>query len=99
MRLARAVFALAEPFGNHRGYEGVQADILGFGARSLRATVHSQPWRGLVGIWVAPMPLRELVSRYVAHCDDIVGQLLVPGVTKRSAPVSSYGPGSPRVSC
>ncbi len=26
-----------------------------------------------------PIPLRELVSRYVAHCDDIVGQLLMRG--------------------
>ncbi len=26
-----------------------------------------------------PIPLRELVARYVAHCDDIVGQLLMRG--------------------
>jgi len=26
-----------------------------------------------------PIPLQELVRRYVAHCADIVGQLLVRG--------------------
>ena len=26
-----------------------------------------------------PIPLRELVERYIAHCDDIVGQLLMRG--------------------
>jgi hypothetical protein len=26
-----------------------------------------------------PIPLQELVRRYVAHCDDIVGQLLKRG--------------------
>ena len=31
-----------------------------------------------VGI-AAPIPLQELVRRYVAHCEDIVGQLLVRG--------------------
>jgi hypothetical protein len=26
-----------------------------------------------------PIPLQELVRRYVAHCEDVVGQLLMCG--------------------
>jgi hypothetical protein len=26
-----------------------------------------------------PLPLRELVMRYVAYCDDMVGQILAHG--------------------